>query len=266
MAEPTVSDWDVAVQYDTAVRQAAETVANRLACEGRIQTVTREEYERAVEREVEILMDLWEEECVQGSRSACDTVYANTLDSAYEEAIQALDHDLEEEWDRLQEKWSSRRPTSTGNTAIITIVPLQDLYDESEIACGRRRLGKTVPFARMPCVVLCDGRLSVPAKVLYAGSQWFTNKRGETFVGQVRLASDLGWSKRKVGRYMRELREASLIEVTRRLDSSSIITFLPLTSRYTPSEIDCLLSDEPVAARFHQLVHEHLTEPEVSHT
>ncbi len=263
LAEPSPSTWEVAVQYDIAVLQAAETIAHRLSREGRIPTATREEYDRAVEREAELNMNLWEEEYLENCRSACDVVYADVLDSAYDEAVADLEPDLDREWDELEEKWSCRQSPRLGNTAIVTITPLQDLYDESEIACGRRRPIKLIPFSRMACVVLCDSRLSVPARILYTGLQWYTDKRGRTFVGQERLAADLGWSKRKIRRYTRELREAALIDVMRRMNSSSITTLLPLASRYTSSELKCLLSDEPVVARFRQLAHEHLTESAV---
>jgi hypothetical protein len=82
-------------------------------------------------------------------------------------------------------------------------------------------------------VVLRDARLSMPARMCYFVLRSHGWQKPGTFVGQNRIAGELGCSVRQVRRYLDELIEAELVLVRRRgRRQSNVYTFARLSRRY----------------------------------
>lgn len=71
-------------------------------------------------------------------------------------------------------------------------------------------------FTQVPNFILRDARLSVGAKTVYALLLSYAWHNDLCFPGQGRLASDMGMGVASVNRFIKELEQASLIEITRR--------------------------------------------------
>jgi hypothetical protein len=71
-------------------------------------------------------------------------------------------------------------------------------------------------FTQIPNFILRDARLSVGAKTVYALLLSYAWHNDLCFPGQDRLAKDMGMGVASVNRFVKELEEASLIEITRR--------------------------------------------------
>lgn len=71
-------------------------------------------------------------------------------------------------------------------------------------------------FAALPYVVLRDIRLSIGARLTYAVLLSYAWQDDSTFVGQERMAKDMGISERQLQRYLYELRDALYIEISRK--------------------------------------------------
>jgi hypothetical protein len=70
-------------------------------------------------------------------------------------------------------------------------------------------------FAALPYVVLRDTRLSIGARLTYAVLLSYAWQEDSTFVGQAKMAKDMGISERQLQRYLYELRDSSYIEISR---------------------------------------------------
>jgi hypothetical protein len=71
-------------------------------------------------------------------------------------------------------------------------------------------------FAALPYVVLRDAKLSVGARLTYAVLLSYAWQEDATFVGQEKMAKDMGISERQVQRYLYELRDTHYIEISRK--------------------------------------------------
>lgn len=140
---------------------------------------------------------------------------------------------------------------NTNNTTMTYVRDVAKLY---KLDITDMNKNGSIPFSKIPDVVLCDRNLTDAAKLLYAGYDWYAGKNRQTFVSHGRLARDLGWKKSKVKRIACELRVAELIEGDIRIKQSTFVTMLPLTRHYTASEINCsfnnttVVEDEPLSA------------------
>src|SRR5947209_3654985 len=84
-------------------------------------------------------------------------------------------------------------------------------------------------FAKVPHVVMRDGRLSQGAKVLYGAIGEYQRQNDCAWPGQRLLAADEGCSERQVRRYLHELKEAGLLVVQQRgLNHTNRYFLLPL--------------------------------------
>lgn len=70
-------------------------------------------------------------------------------------------------------------------------------------------------FAALPYVVLRDTRLSIRARLAYAVLLSYAWQDDSTFVGQAKMAKDMGISERQLQRYLYELRDKTYIEISR---------------------------------------------------
>ena len=68
----------------------------------------------------------------------------------------------------------------------------------------------------VPNFILESKKLSVGAKLTYAMLLKYAREQDECFPGQERLAADMGTSRQSVNAYIRQLREADLVDVKRR--------------------------------------------------
>src|SRR5436190_8256141 len=71
-------------------------------------------------------------------------------------------------------------------------------------------------FAALPYVVLRDIKLSIGARLTYAVLLSYAWQDDSTFVGQARMATDMGLSEPQLQRYLYELRDALYIEISRK--------------------------------------------------
>src|SRR5437762_12425571 len=67
-------------------------------------------------------------------------------------------------------------------------------------------------FAALPYVVLRDTGLSIGARLTYAVLLSYAWQEDSTFVGQAKMAKDMGISDRQLQRYLYELRDCRYIE------------------------------------------------------
>lgn len=70
-------------------------------------------------------------------------------------------------------------------------------------------------FAALPYVVLRDTRLSIGARLTYAVLLSYAWQEDATFVGQEKMAKDMGISERQLQRYLYELRDREYIDISR---------------------------------------------------
>jgi Helix-turn-helix domain len=70
-------------------------------------------------------------------------------------------------------------------------------------------------FAALPYIVLRDTKLSVGARLTYAVLLSYAWQDNETFVGQQKMAKDMGISGRQLQRYLYELRDRLYIDISR---------------------------------------------------
>ena len=70
-------------------------------------------------------------------------------------------------------------------------------------------------FAAMPYIVLRDIKLSIGARLSYAVLLSYAWQDDSTFVGQEKMAQDMGISGRQLQRYLYELRDTGYIEISR---------------------------------------------------
>ncbi len=70
-------------------------------------------------------------------------------------------------------------------------------------------------FAAMPYVVLRDIKLSIGARLSYAVLLSYAWQNDSTFVGQEKMAKDMGISERQLQRYLYELRDGGYVEISR---------------------------------------------------
>lgn len=68
----------------------------------------------------------------------------------------------------------------------------------------------------VPNFILESKDISVGAKLTYAMLLKYAREQDECFPGQDRLAADMGTSRQTVNTYIRQLREADLVDVKRR--------------------------------------------------
>ena len=68
----------------------------------------------------------------------------------------------------------------------------------------------------VPNFILVNKDISVGAKLTYALLLKYAREQNECFPGQERLATDMGTSRQSVNTYIRQLREAELVDVKRR--------------------------------------------------
>jgi hypothetical protein len=71
-------------------------------------------------------------------------------------------------------------------------------------------------FAAFPYIVLKDTKLSSGARLTYAVLLAYAWQEGSTFVGQSKMAKDLGCSVRQLQRYLDELKSREYIDITRK--------------------------------------------------
>jgi DNA-binding MarR family transcriptional regulator len=71
-------------------------------------------------------------------------------------------------------------------------------------------------FTQVPNVILRDEKLSLGAKMTYAMLLSYAWQKDSCFPGQVRLAQDIGASKRSVVTFMKELVKSGYVERIRR--------------------------------------------------
>lgn len=70
-------------------------------------------------------------------------------------------------------------------------------------------------FAALPYVVLRDTKLSIGARLTYAVLLSYAWQEEATFVGQDKMAKDMGISERQLQRYLYELRDGGYVEISR---------------------------------------------------
>src|ERR671937_677286 len=70
-------------------------------------------------------------------------------------------------------------------------------------------------FAALPYVVLRDTKLSIGARLTYAVLLSYAWQDDSTFVGQAKMAKDMGLSERQLQRYLYELRDSKYIDISR---------------------------------------------------
>jgi biotin operon repressor len=70
-------------------------------------------------------------------------------------------------------------------------------------------------FAALPYIVLRDVRLSIGARLTYAVLLSYAWQNDSTFVGQAKMAKDMGISGRQLQRYLYELRDKGYIVISR---------------------------------------------------
>ncbi len=70
-------------------------------------------------------------------------------------------------------------------------------------------------FAALPYVVLRDTKLSIGGRLTYAVLLSYAWQEDSTFVGQEKMAKDMGISERQLQRYLYELRDHGYIEISR---------------------------------------------------
>lgn len=70
-------------------------------------------------------------------------------------------------------------------------------------------------FAALPYVVLRDTKLSLGARLTFAVLLSYAWQNNATFVGQEKMAKDMGLGQRQLQRYLYELRDTKYIEITR---------------------------------------------------
>lgn len=70
-------------------------------------------------------------------------------------------------------------------------------------------------FAALPYVVLRDTKLSIGARLTYAILLSYAWQEDSTFVGQEKMAHDMGISGRQLQRYLYELRDGNYVEISR---------------------------------------------------
>jgi AraC-like DNA-binding protein len=70
-------------------------------------------------------------------------------------------------------------------------------------------------FAALPYVVLRDSQLSIGARLAYAVLLSYAWQEDSTFVGQAKMAKDMGISERQLQRYLYELRDSRYISISR---------------------------------------------------
>lgn len=70
-------------------------------------------------------------------------------------------------------------------------------------------------FAALPYIVLRDAQLSIGARLTYAVLLSYAWQNESTFVGQTKMAKDMGISERQLQRYLYELRDHQYIEISR---------------------------------------------------
>src|SRR5918911_4525753 len=70
-------------------------------------------------------------------------------------------------------------------------------------------------FAALPYVVLRNTKLSIGARLTYAVLLSYAWQDDSTFVGQAKMAQDMGISERQLQRYLYELRDAKYIDISR---------------------------------------------------
>ena len=71
-------------------------------------------------------------------------------------------------------------------------------------------------FTQLPDFILRDPKISIGAKTAYALLLSYAWHNDLCFPGQERLATDMGMGVSSVNRFIKELEECSLIEITRR--------------------------------------------------
>lgn len=71
-------------------------------------------------------------------------------------------------------------------------------------------------FAALPYVVLRDIKLSIGARLTYAVLLSYAWQDDSTFVGQAKMAKDMGISERQLQRYLYELRDTLYIVISRK--------------------------------------------------
>jgi len=71
-------------------------------------------------------------------------------------------------------------------------------------------------FAALPYVVLRDTKLSIGARLTYAVLLSYAWQDDATFVGQEKMAKDIGISERQLRRFLYELKETLYIEISRK--------------------------------------------------
>ena len=75
-------------------------------------------------------------------------------------------------------------------------------------------------FAALPYVVLRDTQLSIGARLTYAVLLSYAWQNDSTFVGQARMAKDMGVSERHLRRFLAELRRQSTLWFQGRISDS----------------------------------------------
>jgi hypothetical protein len=71
-------------------------------------------------------------------------------------------------------------------------------------------------FTQVPNFILKHDELSLGAKVTYSMFLHYAWHNDSCFPGQERLAGDMGMSQSRVSEFIKELQQASLVEITRR--------------------------------------------------
>ncbi len=71
-------------------------------------------------------------------------------------------------------------------------------------------------FAALPYVVLRDTKLSIGARLTYAVLLSYAWQNNSTFVGQDKMAEDMGISERQLQRYLYELRDSKYVDISRK--------------------------------------------------
>ena len=70
-------------------------------------------------------------------------------------------------------------------------------------------------FAALPYAVLRNTSLSIGARLTYAVLLSYAWQEDSTFVGQAKMAKDMGISERQLQRYLYELRDSGYIDISR---------------------------------------------------
>ncbi len=70
-------------------------------------------------------------------------------------------------------------------------------------------------FAALPYAVLRDTKLSIGGRLTYAILLSYAWQEDSTFVGQAKMAKDMGISERQLQRYLYELRDRGYIAISR---------------------------------------------------